>query len=66
MEAHHEINRRKTVVKRAIVMALSVILAIAVAAPIASGKQASMGKSMEPFLTTGGTGLSKTQHRLAR
>jgi len=40
MDAHHEINRR-TVMKRAIVMAISVILALAVAAPIASGQTAS-------------------------
>jgi hypothetical protein len=39
-------NRRKTVVKRAIVMALSVILALLVAAPIASGQQASTGEGI--------------------
>jgi hypothetical protein len=33
MDAHHEINRRKTVVKRAIVVAISVILALTMAAP---------------------------------
>jgi hypothetical protein len=33
MDSHHEINRRKTVMKRAIVLALSVILALVVAAP---------------------------------
>jgi hypothetical protein len=49
MESQPRINRRKTVVKRAIVLALSVILAIVVAAPIASGKQASMGKSIGAF-----------------
>jgi hypothetical protein len=38
MEAHHEMNRRNTVVKRAIVVAISVILALVVAAPIASGQ----------------------------
>jgi hypothetical protein len=33
MEAHHEINRRKTVVKRIIMLALGVLLALVVAAP---------------------------------
>src|SRR5919112_2485393 len=33
MDAHHETNRRKTVVKRVIVLALSVILALTMAAP---------------------------------
>jgi hypothetical protein len=37
MEAHHETNRRKTVVKRAIVMAISVLLALIVAMPMAVG-----------------------------
>jgi hypothetical protein len=41
MEAHHETNRRKTVVKRAIVVAISVLLALVVAAPIASGQSSS-------------------------
>jgi hypothetical protein len=38
MEAHHEIKRRKTVVKRAIVMAISVLLALIVALPMAFGQ----------------------------
>jgi hypothetical protein len=46
MEAHHEINRRNTVVKRAIVVAISVILALVVAAPIASGQSSSQGKNL--------------------
>ena len=37
MEAHHEINRRKTVVKRAIVMVISVLLALIVVMPMAVG-----------------------------
>jgi hypothetical protein len=41
MEAHHEMNRRNTVVKRAIVVAISVLLALVVAAPIASGQSSS-------------------------
>jgi hypothetical protein len=35
MDAHHEINRRKTVVKRIIIMALGVLLALALATPMA-------------------------------
>jgi hypothetical protein len=46
MDAHHEINRRNTVVKRAIVVAISVILALVVAAPIASGQSSSQGKNL--------------------
>jgi hypothetical protein len=46
MDAHHEMNRRKTVVKRAIVVAISVILALVVAAPIASGQSSSQGKNL--------------------
>jgi hypothetical protein len=46
MEAHHEINRRNTVVKRAIVVAISVLLALVVAAPIASGQSSSQGKNL--------------------
>jgi hypothetical protein len=46
MEAHHEMNRRNTVVKRAIVVAISVILALVVAAPIASGQSSSQGKNL--------------------
>jgi len=46
MDAHHEINRRKTVVKRAIVVAISVILALVVAAPIASGKSSSQSQNL--------------------
>jgi hypothetical protein len=46
MEAHHELNRRKTVVKRAIVLALSVILALVVAAPIASGQSSSQSQDL--------------------
>jgi len=46
MEAHHEINRRNTVVKRAIVVAISVILALVVAAPIASGKSSSQSQNL--------------------
>jgi hypothetical protein len=38
MEAHHEINGRKTVVKRAIVMTISVLLALIVALPMAVGQ----------------------------
>src|SRR5215212_1935479 len=45
MDAHHEMNRRKTVVKRAIVVAISVILALVVAAPIASGQSSSVQSS---------------------
>src|SRR5918994_3858619 len=47
MDAHHEINRRNTVVKRAIVLAISVILALAVAAPIASGQPASQRQDLK-------------------
>src|SRR5215207_10210548 len=39
MEAHHEVNRRNTVVKRAIVMAISVLLALVVAIPVASAQE---------------------------
>src|SRR5215217_7525503 len=46
MEAHHEINRRNTVVKRAIVVAISVLLALVVAAPIASGKSSSKSHNL--------------------
>src|SRR5215204_1297449 len=46
MEAHHEMNRRNTVVKRAIVVAISVILALVVAAPIASGKSSSQSQNL--------------------
>jgi hypothetical protein len=46
MEAHREINRRNTVVKRAIVVAISVILALVVAAPIASGKSSSQSQNL--------------------
>jgi hypothetical protein len=46
MEAHHETNRRNTVVKRAIVVAISVILALAVAAPIASGQSSSQSQNL--------------------
>jgi hypothetical protein len=46
MDAHHEINRRNTVVKRAIVIALSVILALVVAAPIASGQSSSQSQNL--------------------
>jgi hypothetical protein len=46
MDAHHEINRRNTVVKRAIVVAISVILALVVAAPIASGKSSSQSQNL--------------------
>jgi hypothetical protein len=35
MDAHHEINRRRTVVKRIIIMALGVLLALALATPMA-------------------------------
>jgi hypothetical protein len=35
MEAHHEINRRRTAVKRIIIMALGVLLALALATPMA-------------------------------
>jgi hypothetical protein len=35
MDAHHEINRRKTVVKRIIIMALGVLMALALATPMA-------------------------------
>jgi hypothetical protein len=34
MDAHHEINRRRTVVKRIIIMALGVLLALALASPM--------------------------------
>jgi hypothetical protein len=44
MEAHHEMNRRKTVVKRAILLAISVLLALVVAAPMVAG-QSSSGQS---------------------
>jgi hypothetical protein len=46
MEAHHEMNRRKTVVKRAIVVAISVLLALVVAAPIASGQSSSKSHNL--------------------
>src|SRR5918994_4162316 len=46
MEAHHEMNRRNTVVKRAIVVAISVILALVVAAPIASGQSSSQSQNL--------------------
>jgi hypothetical protein len=35
MDAHHEINRRRTVVKRIVIMALGVLLALIVAMPMA-------------------------------
>src|SRR5215212_9084868 len=35
MDAHHEINRRKTVVKRIIILALGVLIALALATPMA-------------------------------
>src|SRR5918994_4801317 len=47
MDAHHEVNRRNTVMKRAIVIALSVILALVVAAPIASGQTASQRQDLK-------------------
>src|SRR4051794_36981587 len=50
MDAYHEINRRKTVVKRAIVIALSVILALVVAAPIASGQSSSQSQTQSKNL----------------
>jgi hypothetical protein len=50
MEAHHEINRRNTVVKRAIVVAISVILALVVAAPIASGQSSSQSQTQSQNL----------------
>jgi hypothetical protein len=46
MEEHHEMNRRNTAVKRAIVVAISVLLALVVAAPIASGQSSSQGKNL--------------------
>jgi hypothetical protein len=46
MEAHHELNRRNTVVKRAIVVAISVLLALVVAAPIASGQSSSQSQNL--------------------
>jgi hypothetical protein len=46
MEAHHEMNRRNTVMKRAIVVAISVILALVVAAPIASGQSSSQSQNL--------------------
>jgi hypothetical protein len=46
MDAHHEINRRNTVVKRAIVVAISVLLALVVAAPIASGQSSSQSQNL--------------------
>jgi hypothetical protein len=46
MDAHHEIDRRKTVVKRAIVVAISVLLALVVAAPIASGQSSSQSHNL--------------------
>jgi hypothetical protein len=46
MDAHHEINRRNTVVKRAIVVAISVLLALVVAAPIASGQSSSQSQTI--------------------
>src|SRR5215204_5619353 len=46
MEAHHEMNRRNTVVKRAIVVAISVLLALVVAAPIASGQSSSQSQNL--------------------
>src|SRR5829696_1402301 len=39
MDAHHEMDRRNTVVKRAIVVAISVLLALVVAIPVASGQE---------------------------
>jgi hypothetical protein len=35
MDAYHEINRRRTVVKRIIIMALGVLMALALATPMA-------------------------------
>jgi hypothetical protein len=46
MDAHHEVNRRNTVVKRAIVIAISVLLALVVAAPIASGQSSSQSQNL--------------------
>jgi hypothetical protein len=46
MDAHHEMNRRNTIVKRAIVMAISVLLALIVAAPIASGQSSSQSQTI--------------------
>jgi hypothetical protein len=50
MDAHHEMNRRNTVMKRAIVIALSVILALVVAAPtvLAQGNGGAPGDVMPP------------------
>src|SRR5215213_7832688 len=51
MEAHHEMNRRRTVVKRIIIMALGVLLALALATPMALAKvgqgAAASGKAAE-------------------
>src|SRR5918993_3667834 len=46
MDAHHEMNRRNTIVKRALVMAISVLLALIVAAPIASGQSSSQNQTI--------------------
>jgi hypothetical protein len=46
MDAHHEMSRRNTIVKRAIVMAISVLLALIVAAPIASGQSSSQSQTI--------------------
>jgi hypothetical protein len=48
MDAHHEINRRNTVVKRAIVVAISVILALVVAMPMVSGKPTTTKQKPSP------------------
>jgi hypothetical protein len=47
MDAHHEINRRKTVVKRAIVVAISVILVLTMAVPTVLARSDN-GKAPEP------------------
>jgi hypothetical protein len=46
MDAHHEMSRRNTIVKRAIAMAISVLLALIVAAPIASGQSSSQSQTI--------------------
>src|SRR5215218_3815143 len=46
MNAYHEMSRRNTIVKRAIVMAISVLLALIVAAPIASGQSSSQSQTI--------------------
>jgi hypothetical protein len=55
MDAHHEMNRRNTVMKRAIVIALSVILALVVAAPTVLAQEEGSPNGVPPGDVSGTT-----------